>query len=193
MSDQPVDPRPLFYRALDQAEKVVAATGEDTMGLPTPCDEFDVRTLGGHLVAVVRRIDHVGNGGKAMDLPSVIRDLPAADIGPLLGAARADLVATWTDDALLDKTLSLPFGEFPGRAALAAYSQEMVVHSWDLAKALGRLDLLDDELAEAVLPIARKFVPAEPRGGHVPFGPVLDVPPTAGPYAQLAGHLGRHP
>jgi len=27
----------------------------------------------------------------------------------------------------------------------------------------------------------------------VPFGPVIEVPPTAGVYAQLAGWLGRQP
>jgi len=103
------------------------------------------------------------------------------------------LPRVWTGAAEVPGLLSLPFGEFPGRAALTAWSLEMVTHSWDLAKALGKLDLLDDSLAETVLPLARRFVPAEPRGGRVPFGAVVDVPPAAGPYAQLAGHLGRQP
>jgi uncharacterized protein (TIGR03086 family) len=94
---------------------------------------------------------------------------------------------------LLDKVLSLPFGDFSGRVALMAYSQELTVHSWDLAKALGRLDLLDESLAAAALPIARQFVPAQPRGGPVPFGPVVEVPAEAGAYAQLVGYLGRQP
>jgi hypothetical protein len=36
-------------------------------------------------------------------------------------------------------------------------------------------------------------MPPENRGGDIPFGPVVDVPPDAGPYAQLAARLGRHP
>jgi uncharacterized protein (TIGR03086 family) len=187
------DPRVLFGRALDQAEKVIAQAGEESMGDPTPCDEFDVRTLSGHMIGVLRRVDHAGKGGKATDISSSLPGLPAADLVPLYREARAKVDQTWSDDAVLDKTLSLPFGEMPGRAALLAYSQEMTVHSWDLAKALGRLELLDESLAEAVLPIARQFLPAEPRGGPIPFGPVVDVSPDADAYSQLAGHLGRQP
>jgi hypothetical protein len=36
-------------------------------------------------------------------------------------------------------------------------------------------------------------MPPENRGGDIPFGPVVGVPPDAGPYAQLAARLGRHP
>ncbi|GAA1712169.1 TIGR03086 family metal-binding protein [Fodinicola feengrottensis] len=187
------DPRILFGQALDQAEKVIAEATEEKMSLPTPCEEFDVRKLSGHMIGVVRRVIHTGKGGKAADVSSLVPDLPAAELIPLFHEARATVEQVWSDDALLDKVLSLPFGEFPGRAAMLAYAQEMTVHSWDLAKALGRLDLLDDSLAEAVLPIARQFVPADARGGPIPFGPVVEVEPDAGPYAQLAGHLGRRP
>jgi uncharacterized protein (TIGR03086 family) len=74
-----------------------------------------------------------------------------------------------------------------------AYTQELTVHAWDLATALGRADLLDESLAMITEQAARQFVPAELRGGPVPFGPVVDVPPDAGPYARLAGWLGRDP
>ncbi|WP_163505701.1 TIGR03086 family metal-binding protein [Fodinicola acaciae] len=186
------EPRPLFGKALDQAGRVIAAAGDASMGLPTPCDDFDVRALCGHLVSVVRRIEHVGGGGRPFDIPQITTDVPDG-FPAAFAKARAEMEATWSDDAVLDKVLVLPFGEFPGRIALSAYTQEIVMHSWDLAKALGRLDLLDDELAETVLPIARRAVPAEPRGGRIPFGPVVEVPADAGAYAQLAGYLGRQP
>lgn len=186
------EPRPLFGKALDQAARVIAAAGDDAMQRSTPCDDYDVRALCGHLVSVVRRIDHVGAGGNAFDIPQVTTDVPDG-FPAAFATARVGLEKTWADDAVLDKVLVLPFGEFPGRIALSAYTQEVVMHSWDLATALGRPDLLEDELAEVVLPIARRAVPAEPRGGHIPFGPVVDVPADAGAYAQLAGYLGRQP
>jgi hypothetical protein len=37
------------------------------------------------------------------------------------------------------------------------------------------------------------ILPPEPRGGDVPFAPVVQPPPGAGPYAQLAAWLGRQP
>jgi uncharacterized protein (TIGR03086 family) len=186
------EPRPLFGKALDQAARVIAAAGDETLERSTPCDDYDVRALCGHMVSVLRRIDHVGAGGRPFDIPQVTTDVPDG-FPEAFATARVGLEKTWADDAVLDKVLVLPFGEFPGRIALSAYTQEIVMHSWDLAKALGRLDLLEDELAEAVLPIAHRAVPPEPRGGRIPFGPVVEVPADAGVYAQLAGYLGRQP
>ena len=81
----------------------------------------------------------------------------------------------------------------PGAAAIGAYTGELATHAWDLATATGRRDQLDDSLAAQVLPMVRQFVPAEQRGGHVPFGPVVQVSADASPYDQLAGWQGRRP
>ncbi|MGW7687250.1 hypothetical protein ACWGID_41295 [Kribbella sp. NPDC054772] len=72
----------------------------------------------------------------------------------------------------------------PGAAAIAT-------HAWDLATATGRRSVLDDGLASQVLPMVRQFVPAEQRGGHFPFGPVVQVADDAAPYEQLAAWQGR--
>ncbi len=60
-------------------------------------------------------------------------------------------------------------------------------------KATGQPTELDPELASWVLAVARRILPAEPRGGEVPFGPVIPAPPDAGGCAQLAAWLGRQP
>jgi hypothetical protein len=52
---------------------------------------------------------------------------------------------------------------------------------------------LDPELASWVLAVATRILPPEPRGGQIPFGPVVPVPPDAAPYARLAAWLGREP
>jgi hypothetical protein len=54
-------------------------------------------------------------------------------------------------------------------------------------------DLLDDTLATHCLPLVRQFIPAEPRGEHVPFGPVVPVAEDASPYDQLVAWQGRKP
>ena len=84
-------------------------------------------------------------------------------------------------------------GKVPGRIAVSGYVQEILAHGWDLARATGQPTELDPELASWVLAVARRILPPEPRGGEIPFGPVVPVPPDAGPYAQLAGWLGRQP
>jgi uncharacterized protein (TIGR03086 family) len=105
--------------------------------------------------------------------------------------AGAAAIAAWADDARLGAMLTLPWGTVPGRGAVCSYVQEVLTHGWDLATATGQPTELDPELAEFALGIAHRFVPAEPRGAKVPFGPVVLMPATAGAYARLAGWLGR--
>jgi uncharacterized protein (TIGR03086 family) len=104
---------------------------------------------------------------------------------------RAEAKQAWAADAALERMVTVPWGTVPGRAALFGYIQEVTIHGWDLAKATGRPTELDPELGAAVLGMVKQFIPAQPRGAPVPFGPVIEVQPTAGVYAQLAGWLAR--
>ena len=187
------DPREFLFRAADQAVAVVGLVRPDRLPAPTPCDEYDVRHLTGHVVAVLRRIAYVAGGGHAFDDPSVVLDLPDDGWSAAAAANAADLRAAWADDAVLDRVLRLPWGEVPGRGAALAYVQELTTHSWDLATALGRPDVLDPGLAEPALVAAQQYLPAQPRGGPIPFGPPVQVAADAPPYQRLVAWLGRDP
>lgn len=191
MTNPENDPRPLFVRALDQTQQLVNTTGPDDLHLPTPCDEYDVSTLQGHLLTVIARIDLALRGGNPLTIPAVttgVGDVPSA-----WKERRLALDNTLADDAVLTRTCTLPWGTMPGAVAIAAYTGELTTHSWDLAKATGRVNELDDALAAQVLPTVQRSVPAEQRGGHVPFGPVVQVAEGASPYDQLAAWMGRQP
>ncbi len=189
----PPDPRPVLDAAVGQAAARIAELGPDDLARPTPCPEFDVATLVGHLIAVHRRLAHVATGGRASDVPSLVDDIPPAELGRVFTAERAALATVLADDAVLDRTFLVPWGEAPGRAALFAYVQEYAVHAWDLAAATGTTAALDPAAAETALALAVQFLPAEPRGGPIPFGPAVDVPADAGTYERLVGWLGRDP
>ena len=184
------DPRPMLIRALDQTQQLMDAVGSEDLELPTPCPEYDVSTLRGHLLSVVGRIDLALNGGNALDIPSITT---ATDVMGTWKERRSRLDTTLVDDAVLGRTCRLPWGSLPGAAAIGAYTSELTTHSWDLAKATGHTDLLDDSLAVYCLPLAQRAIPAEPRGGHVPFGPVVRVADDAAPYDKLAAWQGRQP
>lgn len=181
------DPRPMLIRALDQTQQLMDT---EDLQLPTPCPEYDVSTLRCHLLSVVGRIDLALNGGNALDIPSITN---TTEVIGTWKERRARLEATLADDTVLNRTCVLPWGTLPSAAAIAAYTGELTTHSWDLAKATNRTDLLDDSLAEYCLPLVRQFLPAEPRGGQVPFGPVVPVADDASPYDQLAAWQGRQP
>jgi uncharacterized protein (TIGR03086 family) len=193
MTEPPdADPRPLLHRTADRAVAMLAALGPHDLDRPTPCAGFDVRSLGGHLLSVLRGITVVAAGGHALAVPTLT--LGAVSVLATTAAGDRDRLArSWADDAVLDRLLVLPFGAMTGREAAVAYGLELTAHTWDLAVAVGRSAELDPEPAAALLPAAYEFVPEQPRGGHVPYGPVVPVAPGAGPYDRLAAWLGRDP
>jgi uncharacterized protein (TIGR03086 family) len=192
MTSPSPDPRPQLSLALDQIQHLVADLAQEQMGLPTPCAEFSVSDLAGHLLTVLRRITAIGEGTDPMAMPHVT-PLPDGDLGQAFANQRQKLDESWADDAVLDRVVSLPWRTGPAGLLAMGYIQETTMHAWDLAVALGRRAELDPALATAVLPLARQFVPAEPRGGQVPFGPPVPVADTAEAYEQLAAWLGRSP
>ncbi|TDE94896.1 TIGR03086 family protein [Occultella glacieicola] len=184
------DPRPLLARALDQTGALIAGTEVDQSSLPTPCDEFDVAALVGHLQGVVRRIGVVLEGRPFHEAPSHV---DSTDWVGDWESGRAATDAVLADDESLTRTVTVPWGQVPGAAAVGSYLGELTVHAWDLAAATGRTDGLDGGLAEIALAAYERMLPAEPRGGDVPFGDPVPVPADADPYARLVAWTGRDP
>jgi len=190
-----IDPRPLYRRAVAQTEITVAAVTPDQLGLPTPCPEYDVRTLLAHITGGLTRTALVGEGDpEALTRPSMAEGVPDDGWPAAYRTAAARATAAWADGTKLDALVEVPWGKVPGRIALSGYVQEVLAHGWDLAKATGQPTEGDPELATWALAISRRILPPEIRGQEgVPFGPVVEVPADAGPYTQLAAWLGRHP
>lgn len=187
------DPRPAFFAAADQAARLICEVTPADLRRPTPCAEFDVEALTGHVVAVFRRITHVAAGGDYTGTTTVVTGIPEGEWAATAGADRDRLVAVWSDDAVLDRVMTLPPGvQLPGRVGALRYTQELVTHAWDLATALGRADELDPALAAPMAQAARRFIPRDGREDW-PFGEVVDVADDAGPYERLVGWLGRDP
>lgn len=188
MTNQTTDPRPYYDRALTWVRSLMTGLDPARLGDPTPCSEFDVRALLGHLVCTVERARIMAEGGDPETVPLVAAadDLPAAYAE---GAEKA--LAAWQHDALLDRTVRAPWGEVPGRAAVWAYTNETLVHGWDLAVATGQDEEADPDV---VAPVRAEFetqLPAAFRGGPVPFAEVVPSRPDAGPTERLANWSGH--
>ncbi len=67
-----LDPRTVFGRAHATARTVLDGVGADQFEAPTPCPEFDVRALAGHLLAVAQRVRNVGRGESPFSVPEVV-------------------------------------------------------------------------------------------------------------------------
>lgn len=193
MTVPPDDPRPIFARTLDQLERQIVAVRPEELGRGTPCDDYDVRVLLGHVVAVLRKIGAVGAGGDARGMPSVIDGVADDDWPAVFRQARVETERMWGDDAILDRMVTLPWATLPGRTALDAYTHEFTAHSWDLAHATGRTADLEPELAVLALEAFQTFAPPDQRDDDGQFAPVVAVSDDADGYTRLAAYLGRQP
>src|ERR1700761_2951207 len=157
------DPRAIFSRAVAQTESIIAAVRPEQAGLPTPCPEWDVRTLLSHMGGGVTRVALIGEGADALSLPpfAVTGDDWAAEYR----TAGARATAAWADDAKLDAIFAVPWGKVPGRVAVAGYVREVLAHGWDLAMATGQPAELDPELAAFALEVSQRALPADGREG----------------------------
>ena len=186
------DVRALFTDALAMAERVVADVGPDDLDRPTPCAEWDVRDLLGHLVATVRQADKVGRGARASAADLVRlerRDRWASTFAAAARKARA----SWAVDASPLSDVRAPWGRVPAPVALSGFVLELVAHTHDLAVAVGRSEPLDEQLGQAALRIAQRLLPAELRTGGEAFAAPVPASATADVFGRLAAFLGRTP
>ncbi|MFF3578803.1 TIGR03086 family metal-binding protein [Streptomyces mirabilis] len=189
-----IDPRPLYTRATEQIAALVATVRPEQLAGPTPCAEFDVRTLLSHIAGGTRRIAVVGAGGDGMVVRPFLDGVEDDRWSAAYDEVRTEVQKSWADDARLDALVTVPWGEAPGRIALSGYVMEAVTHTWDLSESLGRPLALDPELAEFALGIARRVLPDERRDDEeLPFDSAVPAPEGADAYGRLAAYLGRRP
>ncbi|MEU1442788.1 MULTISPECIES: TIGR03086 family metal-binding protein [Streptomyces] len=189
-----IDPRPLYTRATEQIAALVATVRPEQLAGPTPCAEFDVRTLLSHIAGGTRRIAVVGAGGDGMAVRPFLDGVEDDRWSAAYDEVRTEVRKSWADDARLDALVTVPWGEAPGRIALSGYVMEAVTHTWDLSESLGRPLVLDPELAEFALGIARRVLPDERRDDEeLPFDSAVPAPEGADAYGRLAVYLGRRP
>ena len=204
-----LDPRAVFGQAFATARTVLDGIGPDQFDLPTPCTEYDVRTLAGHLLAVAQRVRNVGRGESPFSVPDDFEG--EADDGWVEACDRTgdEVAAAWADDATLDRMIELPWATLPGSATLIMWSNELSVHSWDLATATGQSPDWDPAVLELALAAMQVGLPAEGRAEsfeearrHMPegmedftppFAAAVDVPDDAPLIDRLVAWNGRDP
>lgn len=168
---------------------------------PTPCAEWNVRQLVNHMTrGNISYVRLLAGGSSAAFVR--LRDADALGADPVAAYRRsvADCTDAFAGHGALRQVLDYPLGRVTGAQALAVRTADSVIHTWDLARAIGAGDRLEpglvawmdghlDEiyagLAEAPGPAAatRRFF-GEP-----------GVPPPAGAARQdlLLHWLGRQP
>ncbi len=170
----------LYGRAGAWANQKVAGAVTD-LDARTPCDAWDVRTLLDHMLDTQHYFLSNARGEDA-PLPAPVpphrlSDDPVGDFGRL----RTEMLAAFGERGVMEKT---------GPSLGIAFS-DLLVHSWDLAKATGQASVMPSGLAEAAYEAIHGRFTDEQRQGL--FKPAVAVADDASPQARLLAYTGRQP
>jgi len=182
----------LMAEAIDGFGKRLDMVDATRWNAPTPCTEWNTRTLVNHVAAELLWVPELLDG-------KTIAEVGDRFDGDLLGD---DPVATWRSAAAealaagslagaQERTVHLSFGDFPGSEYLGQVTCDVLVHSWDLARALAVDDRLDATLVEFVDGFLSPQIDAWRSAGV--FGPAVDPDAYADAQARLLAKTGRSP
>ncbi|MGA8112263.1 MAG: TIGR03086 family metal-binding protein [Actinocatenispora sp.] len=148
----PTDPLLDRYTlASAEFERRLRCVRADQWNAPTPCTEWTVRQLVNHMARGNLGYLRLVRGGSADEFLR-LRDADALGADPTDAYRRSvrRCAAAFREPGALDRTLDYPLGAVSGRQALAVRTTDSVVHTWDLAVALGLDDRLDAGLVDWV-------------------------------------------
>jgi uncharacterized protein (TIGR03086 family) len=184
--------------ALDaSAQRVVELVGQvrpEQWNDPTPCTEWNVTTLVGHLIAGMQGYCELLNGAPAAKLRSMLEHQSEAvgtDPVTTCESAVRSVRAAFAEPGALERTVHHTY-DIPGSQLLAFRIADNVIHSWDLATAIGADPGLDEQLAEFVY---RLLAPRAQSGALYATGyisaPTRPLPEDAPPLEELIHLVGR--
>lgn len=161
---------------------------------PTPCSEWDVYALVNHVVVGGWRYGRVLQGGSLEDFIATREEqVLGSDPRGEWDRARQFSESAFAEPGALARLATIVVGEVSGRDLLCVRLYELAVHTWDLARALG----LDETLDEAILDAAEQgrvvLAPLASRPDVQFFDDVLAVDPTLTGQARLLALSGRKP
>jgi uncharacterized protein (TIGR03086 family) len=175
--------------------QLVRQVGSGQWDGATPCTEWDVRSLVGHLITGRHVYRGFLEGVPVAELRLMLqRQGEAAGDDPVAACESAvrSIRAAFAQPGALERTVHHTIGDMPGRQLLVQLVADCVVHSWDLATAIG----VDPGLDEQLIELSREFcVPLMQNDAVYAYGwfkpPASPLPAGATALERLLHLLGR--
>lgn len=183
-----------LQHAADAFATLARTTSDDQWSAPTPCDGWTVRQLVGHVVAGCEMSALLAAGGtreEAIALLSV--DHLGQDPFGALDRALERQQAAFERPDVDAMVFHHPAGDMPGAVVINFRLGDLVVHHWDLARAIGGDDTLDPVLVKEVWDAIAPMVPMMAGSGVFGAGPSGDVSDDAPLQVRLLDAMGRRP
>lgn len=168
------------------------------LGDPTPCPQYAVRNLLGHITGLSRALRDTARKdlgpSTATNPAAAVPDIDASDGEAWraeLRTALDELVEAWRDPAAWQGMSQAGGVSLPGAVGGVVALEELTVHGWDLARALDLPYDPDPADLEAVRDFLAASADDRPEGGA--FGTVVPLPADAPLLAQVVALSGRNP
>ena len=181
----------LFPRAVEEFGRRLPAVG-DRWHHPTPDTEWDVRALVNHMLV------------EDLWAPLLLAGMTIAEVGDRFDGDQLgdDPLAAWTEvaeraiaavgqEGVLARTVHVSFGDIPGELYVSQMVCDHLIHGWDLARAIGADEQLDDDLVEFAYGFLTPQIDDWRSAGV--FGPKIEVAADADRQTQLLALTGRDP
>jgi uncharacterized protein (TIGR03086 family) len=198
MLDPPSGATGLLVGAIGYALGVCALVGPREMTLPTPCADWDLGTLLGHLSDSMADLETaIRTGQLDLEHPAAAVPVPGDPVEVLRDRAAELLCASYCyagpEDFVAVGGLPVPAG-----LVACAGAVEIAVHGWDVSAALGRAGYGGTGGGVGPIPAALatrmlRLCPLLVAGREGLFAVPVEVPAQASPGDRLVGYLGRDP
>lgn len=172
-------PAEIWVQTADTFEAHLAAVTDDQWAAPSPCTEWTVRELVDHAVGAQRQLGGLFGA--------------AVDEGADWTAVRAAVQAAISDPTNLEGNAPPQvFGGMPKHQVLGIAVGDLLLHAWDLARAIGADETLPAEAVQAVAMGFQRMPEPMLRSGGM-FGPAIEVADDASEQDKLLAFTGRQP
>jgi uncharacterized protein (TIGR03086 family) len=165
------------------------------LGGPTPCPDWTVASLLDHLMGLSHAFTQAAR--KRTDVPGTDGPPPQPSAQHLSGHWRSrlpvlleELATAWKDPAAWTGTSQAGGVTMPAAALGMVAMNELIMHSWDLAKATGQEYAADPRILETLIEFLGQG-PAEGTPGL--FGPTVPTDSEATLLDQAVARAGRDP
>lgn len=180
-------------RAAATTAKLVSAIEPGQLTAPTPCAEYDVRTLINHLLfwgpsleAAARKEARMPPAAAESDV-----DLTTGDCTTALADQLRRTADAWSDPAAWEGVTPLGGQDSPAPLIGGMVLVEFVIHGWDLARATGQPASYDEDVLTYTHTETLTHAPFGREIGL--YGPEIPISPDAPLLAQTLALTGRNP
>ena len=152
-----------YFDALDWVTHLATEVSIEAMGAATPCEDFDVRRLLGHLIGTAHRGLATAGRIPSQGIPHVVNDIPDAELAATYARLAAALRAEWIP-LTAEHEVHAPWGTCTAMDAARGFTVETITHGWDLAVATGQPSDAPNGIADRCLAYAGAVIPDRLRG-----------------------------